>query len=224
MQHDSSMRGQSEPAARNRRRRYLINSTFQWKYTLTLAVTVFLITSALSSVLYGLLHQQARMRVMNPETYTANVGTVMLVFAIAFGLVSAMGVGFWCFIVTHRICGPLFVMDRYLRDLGDGCVPKPRPLRRKDEFKELYATFTRATDFMSSQKRRELTTLTEMAQRAAGCKDAEAAECHEALASMADQLDLLRREAADVLGEKVDSVSASSGGASVAQPETAGVS
>ncbi len=201
---------QSKGNGLNRRRQYLVNPGFQWKYTISLALVVFLITTCLSSVLYGLLHQQARQRVMHPETYTASVGLVMVTFAVAFSMVTALGVGIWCFFITHRICGPLFVIDRYLRQLANGAIPKLRPLRKKDEFKDLFATFSRATDALRERKQQHLTTLTKIATTARSVDEADDASCKDALASMTKQLDELRGELAAALGEEALPISAES--------------
>src|SRR6266851_4355147 len=43
-------------------------------------------------------------------------------------------------IVTHRVAGPLFVMNGYLKTLGEGQIPTTRPLRKKDELQEFYSS------------------------------------------------------------------------------------
>ncbi|TAL37086.1 MAG: hypothetical protein EPN93_06575 [Spirochaetes bacterium] len=40
--------------------------------------------------------------------------------------------------LSHRITGPIYVMTGYLRELRGGGVPRLRPLRKRDEFKEFY--------------------------------------------------------------------------------------
>ena len=42
---------------------------------------------------------------------------------------------------THHVSGPVYVMSNYLREIIDGRLPSPRPLRKNDELKELYALF-----------------------------------------------------------------------------------
>ncbi len=43
--------------------------------------------------------------------------------------------------ITHRISGPVYVMSNYFRDIIDGKLPDPRPLREKDELKDFYELF-----------------------------------------------------------------------------------
>ena len=43
--------------------------------------------------------------------------------------------------ITHRIAGPIYVISNYYRNIIDGEMPTPRPLRDKDELKEFYDLF-----------------------------------------------------------------------------------
>ncbi len=188
---------------RNRRKQYIVDPAFQWRYAITIALTVFLITSVMSSVLYGLLHHQARQRFVQPETYTAEVAFVVLFAALGFSAVTAAGVGIWSVISTHRICGPLYVLERYLAELAEGRVPSPRALRKKDEFKNLYRIFSRAMNTLKVKKQAELTTLTEALERARSAIDDTDEARKRALEVLASRLETLQGEAAAALGEKV---------------------
>jgi len=44
---------------------------------------------------------------------------------------------------THRIHGPMYLMERQMEEIIGGTVPSPRPLREHDEFKEFYDLFWR---------------------------------------------------------------------------------
>jgi len=43
--------------------------------------------------------------------------------------------------VTHRVCGPIFVVTRHLQTMIDGRHPELRPQRAGDEFALLFETF-----------------------------------------------------------------------------------
>ena len=68
-------------ARRNRRRNYVVRSGFQLRFAVSAGLVVFLASSIISSVLYGVVHEQARQRMMEPETYGAEVPFVVLGFA-----------------------------------------------------------------------------------------------------------------------------------------------
>ncbi len=55
-------------------------------------------------------------------------------------------------IATHRIAGPIFVMNRHLSVLAQGRIPSMRPLRKNDELKELYESLH---NYVKSLQRRE---------------------------------------------------------------------
>ncbi|MGB2988170.1 MAG: hypothetical protein WBE26_20060 [Phycisphaerae bacterium] len=205
----------------NRRRKYVINPAFQWKYIVTSALVIFLISSLMSLVLYGLLHRQARLRFMSPETYTAEVTLVILLFAVGFATVTAVGVGLWCVIVTHRICGPLFVLERHLLELTRGRFPKLRPLRRKDEFKELYRVFSKAVDSLKTRKQTDLAALTDSLETAKSAIGSDDETRQNALESLVRQIESLRRAAAEALGDETSDAPTRPATASQPTPRTA---
>lgn len=176
----------------NRRRKYLINPAVQWKYALTIALTVFMISSIMSSILYGVLHHQARMRLINPTGYTAEVGLTMLLFALAFAAVTAGGVGVWSIMMTHRLCGPLFVLERHFHELVQGRLPKVRPLRRKDEFKEMFSAFSQAIDSLQSQRQAQLTALSQVVTTVRSAAEGDDETRREALTSVVRHMETLR--------------------------------
>jgi methyl-accepting chemotaxis protein len=142
--------------SRSRRRQYIINPGFQWKVVLTVSALVFLTSSIISSILYGVLHAQARARFTDPTGYTAEVPLVVVGFGLAFSLVAAVAVALWCILITHRVCGPLSVMAKGLEDLAAGRPPEVRAIRRNDEFKEFHQTFCRALESVTRRRTQAL--------------------------------------------------------------------
>lgn len=185
----------------HRRRKYIINSAFQWKYALTIAVAVFLVVSLISSVLYGLLHHQARQRLMHPHTYTAEVTLVLIFFGVTASTITATAVGIWCLIVTHRICGPLYLLESKFAELANGHIPQLRGLRKKDEFKELFASFGTALDSLRERKQAEVTRLTKALSVARSALNADDETRKDTLLTIAGHLEALRAAAAETLGE-----------------------
>jgi len=193
---------QEVAAASNRRQKHVINPRFQWRFAGMIASVVFLGSALMSFILYGLLHGQARMRAMSPTTYGAEVTLVMLGFGLGFAVLAAGGFGAWSFVLTHRICGPLFVLERFISELGRGRIPKVRPLRKKDEFKDLYATFTDTVDTLKAQKLADLATLTKAVDCADATETSDEAACREALREITNELEKMRGEIADAVGVK----------------------
>jgi len=189
---------------RNRRRKYIINPTFQWKYAVTIGLAVFLISTIIGSVLYGVLHHQARLRMMHPDTYLADVTSVLFLFGVSFALVTAAGVAVWSIIMTHRICGPLFVMEQYLAQLAEGNIPQPRALRNKDEFKSFYASFLKAMKALRKRRRQELEALTEALGIVRSASDTTDLSREALLESAACRIYLLRKATMESIGDRIE--------------------
>ena len=187
-----------------RRRLFFINPAFQWKYTLAVGGTVFCTTSVISTILYTILHEQARMRALQPESYVANVTSVVLISAIALSAITAGALSFWCIVATHRICGPVFVLQRYMSQLAAGRIPTLRPLRKKDEFKELYAVCSRAVESLKTGRRTELMLIEQARDALNKAKANEGQEHRNALDMVAAQLDILQQAADNALGNTPD--------------------
>lgn len=135
----------------NLRRKYIVRPAFQISFATVMGLAVFIISSIISCVLYGVLHQQARLRMMNPESYTANVPIVIFGFALLFSLIAGIIFAIWCIIVTHRICGPLMILHGYFEELARGRFPQRRPLRKRDEFKDLFEAFWNAVESLKQR-------------------------------------------------------------------------
>lgn len=186
------------------RRTYVINAAFQWKYTILVVVGVFIASSVISSVLFGILHERARSAVLN-QTNPAAVGawqsgSIVMIAGLTFAAVLGAGLGVWTMLVTHRIYGPIHVIEQLLGELAKGRFPRRRPLRRKDEFKGFYDVFWRTVTNLKAAKQRQLESLTEALALARSTGEGDQA----ALASLAKRLETLRNECAVALGDATD--------------------
>lgn len=123
---------------------------------MTIALMVFLVSSVISVGVFAALHQQARLRNADPLQAFGSVAPLLLTFAVGCAALTAGGVGLWSILVTHRLCGPVFVMERYLRELKNGHLPTLRGLRKHDELKELYRTLGDAVESLRGRAKAEL--------------------------------------------------------------------
>lgn len=192
----------TETKVPRRRRSYVINPSFQWKYTLMTIATVFVLSGFLTVVLFNVLHQQARARVMTPMSVTTVDNLWMIgLSAAAFGVVVALALGVSVFVFTHRIAGPIYVIGRTLEDLAAGRIPKMRPLRQSDEFKDVHDVLCATVDRLEVDRRRQVEALTELynlaTSAAAGSGDDGKASCEELVRC----IDQHRNHALDSLGD-----------------------
>lgn len=191
----------------NRRRNFIVNAPFQWKYTLIIATSVFIVASLMGLSLFGILHQQARDRVLFPGTMdTASNSSLILLYAVGFSVVVVGAMVSWGILMTHRISGPAFLLEQNIRALGEGRFPRRRPLRKRDEFKELHRTFWRAADSIKTRQQAHMAVLTELLETVRDASIVGGDRAQEALREVADSIEQLRRSIAEPLGEDVMSV------------------
>ncbi len=145
-----------------RRKKYIINPAFQWKYISIVAGGAFVASCLMGTVLYGLVYYQARERLLHLSQSAPLENTYgILIFAGAFALLMAVGFAVWTMILTHRIGGPIHVMTNYFADLANSKIPRVRPLRDKDEFKSFHEAFKRAADSLRCDREAEIKMLDE---------------------------------------------------------------
>ncbi len=183
------------------RKQYLINPGFQWKVAGAIAVAVFLFSILISITLYSTLHQQARMRAADPVGYTAEVTSVIISFGLGFAAITAGGVGLWSILMTHRVCGPMFVMKRYLLEVAQGRLPSLRPLRKRDEFKDLYDAFDQAISTLRSSKQRELMQLNTALEAARQAQTGDADTVQQKVETVMERIEWLRAKAQESLAD-----------------------
>jgi nitrogen fixation/metabolism regulation signal transduction histidine kinase len=161
-------------------------------------LAVFLSSSLLSTVLFGILHEQARLRQSYPGVAT-EVSLVIVFAALGFAALTATGVACWWFVVSRRFSGPVLVMEGWLNELRAGHIPVLRPLRRSDEFKELYVAFSKAIERLKAEKQAELDEFTSALQTVRSTADADEQALRDALNMVETHLEKWRNEAAHFL-------------------------
>ena len=134
--------------AQNRRKTYLINPRFQWRFIGFMAAVSLLAISMLfaSNILFFRnMEQEARSVGLSPDNpyfdflqeqksalSTLYFGVSGLVF------VSMMGLGI---LYSHRIVGPLHNLNNKMKRIASGEDPSPLNFRQRDQFRELAESF-----------------------------------------------------------------------------------
>ncbi len=203
MQTKQSPHPVAAPRNRGRRRRYIVNPAFQWKYASTITVVVFFLSTIFCTLMYYALHQQARIRAIHPGMTPTSATYSMMFFALGFSVMSAGIIALWCLMSSQKICGPLFVLEGYMKELGDGHIPIPRDLRKGDAFHGFYAEFRRAMESMRGDRESMLQEITEMQAGAQSAINADSEARKHALTALARKLDVVRRRMGASLGSQV---------------------
>ncbi len=148
------------------RRTYLVERSFQLKYSLMLAAA-----GAAVSLLFGAMtyvaHAQARADLERelavrlggplPSQLTSGLRDAELTVAmltLACALLMGAALSLFGVLVTHRVAGPVHVLNQYLDVMRAGRYPAVRPVRRGDELKDVFDHFTAA--LRSLREREEL--------------------------------------------------------------------
>jgi len=142
---------------RGGRRTYVVDRHFQLKYTLLL-VGVGVSVAALFGVLMYLLHLSA-LRAYVEGRGTSGAGSTMFWAMLALAVTLAASLSLVGVMITHRVAGPVHVMNHYLNVLAGGRYPILRPLRKGDELQRFFETFQGVVDSLRSREVEEADTL-----------------------------------------------------------------
>jgi signal transduction histidine kinase len=140
-------------AQSNKRRSIpIVDREFQYKYTALIVGIVAVISLVLG---YLLLHGYWEMnRIMDLAMESSEFGDQVnrdealsvYYLSAAFIVVEVIAIGVLGLIITHRVCGPVIVIQRHLMSMLDGKYPPARPLRHGDEFQPAFNAFTAVLD------------------------------------------------------------------------------
>ncbi len=122
--------GPKQPRNEDRRKSYRIDPKFQNRVRATMlafAVVILLLAELTSlGVAYAVAHSVEYLR-----TLWLPVGWALL------SVPATISIFYLSDRLSHRLCGPVFIMKRTLEAVRRGERPEPIQLRRKDEFRDL---------------------------------------------------------------------------------------
>lgn len=130
----------------------IVDGRFQWKYTLLIMALGVGLTAIMGGFLYKAHVDNTRLldlaanQLLQAEVMRGD--QIFLLYLIVLVVLMALGLGFWGLIVTHRVSGPLYVVARHLTTLTTGRYPDLRPLRKRDELHDFFATFEEAVAYL----------------------------------------------------------------------------
>ena len=137
----------SSPVTAFFRRKYLIDTKFQLRYTLTM-----LVVWTASAAVFGCALAAALIKTASDPTLTSAAVGVFLAgpSLLIFGALFSFGI-----LLTHRISGPVYVMTRIVDELARGELPAPRALRKRDELQGFFRRLGEAIEYLRSKEQRE---------------------------------------------------------------------
>ena len=178
----SLMQNPVDAAKKNRRLRHLLlDRQFQLKYTAMILGVASVISVVLGLFLIEKVRENSRMLQLDPgfdEAFQAQLAAsdtnIVLVLIGAFA-VFLIVLAVLSVIITHRMAGPIYVLRRYIGEIGTGPLPRVRNLRKGDEFRDLFETLVDTVGALEARAKEEIAVLEKLngALAAASPSDAE---------------------------------------------------
>ena len=153
------------------RRHYLIDLPFQLKYT----ALVLLFGGSIMGLFGAAVWHEIRTNseLLEGRSIAASLGAAaptlsdfheslaaadrrLLLLVAGSAIVVMAGLGLCGVLLTHRIAGPILVLTRYTKALGEGGFPAIRPLRRGDELQAFFETFRGAVEELRARQAQEV--------------------------------------------------------------------
>jgi methyl-accepting chemotaxis protein len=151
-------------------RNYLLDRRYQLLYSMPMVVLTLVLFSGLGFVAMrqveaatkvGIHHlDQSGARVLGDTTATATE-LLSRQRSIRLGIIGAcvascLALFFFGVVLTHRVAGPLFRLEKKLRKITAGELEPVRDLRRGDQLVELFARFRAATDALREKEQQDV--------------------------------------------------------------------
>ena len=147
----------------------VVDKAFQLKYTAMIVFIVVLVSASLGYLLLLSYLEMNRIMDVALASYAGigekvNEGTALNVFyiSVAFLTLEVVALGTMGLIITHRVCGPIYVMHGHLVEMLGGRYPVTRRLRPKDEFRATFELFTAVVESLRKRDADELEKLTQV--------------------------------------------------------------
>lgn len=132
---------------------------FQFKYTGIIMLVAAVVSTALGALLLDAYRQMNAMIEINEaigERLDHDSATQVFYLVIAFLAAEVVFLGALGLVITNRVCGPIFVIQRHLESLASGVYPRLRPLRAGDEFKSAFDAVSELVNALQARDAREL--------------------------------------------------------------------
>ncbi|WP_224241886.1 signal protein [Hyalangium gracile] len=134
-----------------KRRTYLIDREFQLKYIFMLASI-----GAGSIALFGALAWWAHTAALEAGSGSEGFAGMTILWLTVLAVIgTAVALGLFGLVFTHRVAGPVHVMNLYVEALAAGHYPRLRPLRKYDELKKFFDRFSHAVDRIRAREAEE---------------------------------------------------------------------
>ncbi len=139
----------------NRRKRYFIKSGLQARYLRLILLAVALPTFLFAFCLYYLIFYLMAEQLGIPESIAYNITPVLgkINFILLLGLpVIAVALLLWGLLISHRIAGPIYRLEKELDKISKGDFSLRIKFRKKDELASIAEGINKVLDKIEGKK------------------------------------------------------------------------
>lgn len=149
----------------NGRKIYLINPGFQIKFSLFISILLFVISIIYPFTIYELMNSIVNhLHSIMPNIAQDYDGKKkQIIFYLIMLQLSFTGLTFFiCIFFSHRIAGPLYKLQKYLREYRDGLPRIPLTFRKGDYFQEVAEDVNLTLDQIEEDHKKDLVYISEV--------------------------------------------------------------
>jgi methyl-accepting chemotaxis protein len=145
-----------EKQAKIKRRVYLVKTRFQLKYTGLILIFMFSVAALAGYTVYctGWLLMGEKLANVYPQGRLAAIMRTINLTLLLRVLFIAPLVAFVAIILSHRIAGPLYRIEKYITGVAKGDFSERLTLRKRDELKDLASAINNMTEDLKSRVKR----------------------------------------------------------------------
>lgn len=145
------------------RRTYVVDRRFQLKYTGLIVLIGAVIAFVAAYFIFQSWKENTELLALTMPDLAGTIqereaGKIYWAVGI-FVVLEIAGLFAWGILITHRIAGPLYIIDRYLEAIRSGFYPDMRPLRTHDELQQFFSSFSSTIDGLRQRELNELSVI-----------------------------------------------------------------
>jgi hypothetical protein len=148
-------------------RNYLLNSSYQLRFTGVIVVIAAVLTGGLGYFVMSKAREASRLvsvRAMDPTdelaqqlaAQFAHNDRILMLILVAFGFVLSMVLAGYGIVLTHKVAGPLFKITNHLDKIRDGKLGVVYNLRKGDQLVDFFEHFKGAHDALRARTEEDI--------------------------------------------------------------------
>lgn len=140
----------------NRRKRYFVKKRLQFKYLLFVLLAMIVPTLVCGGALYYLIWQTIAAEIALPEVIAENLVPALykvnIILFISLPLIFLVML-LLSIVISHKIAGPVYRLERELKEISEGDYSRRIKFRSNDELQEIADGINKILEHISEEKK-----------------------------------------------------------------------